>query len=201
MSDVRPGPAALAFAVDAALAASADSAVARREWAASFDPAHRVERPPRTTTTMELILWRHAEAEPGEPAQDRRLTAKGLRHAERVGAWLEHRLPDGARVLVSPARCAQQTAFALQRKFKTTEAVDPGASAAELLAAAGWPSAGKPVVVVGHQPTLGGVASLLLAGEEASWTVRKGALWWLTNRNRDGTPRVMLRAMLGPDIA
>ena len=200
MPDVQPGPATLAPAVDAVLVAEADCAVARRDWAASFDSAHRAARPQRTTT-MDLILWRHAEAEPGEPDHDRRLTAKGLRHAERVGAWLEHRLPEGARVLVSPARCAQQTAFALQRKFKTTEAVGPAASAAELLAAAGWPNAGKPVVVVGHQPTLGGVASLLLSGEEASWTVRKGALWWLTNRNRDGTPKVMLRAMLGPDIA
>ena len=28
---------------------------------------------------MDLILWRHAEAEPGEPDLGRRLTAKGLK--------------------------------------------------------------------------------------------------------------------------
>ena len=33
---------------------------------------------------MDLILWRHAEAEPGEPDLGRRLTAKGLKQAERM---------------------------------------------------------------------------------------------------------------------
>ena len=34
---------------------------------------------------MDLILWRHAEAEPGEPDLGRRLTAKGIQQAERDG--------------------------------------------------------------------------------------------------------------------
>ena len=34
---------------------------------------------------MDLILWRHADAAPGEPDIDRPLTAKGLRQAARVG--------------------------------------------------------------------------------------------------------------------
>src|SRR5436190_21449722 len=38
---------------------------------------------------MDLILWRHADAEPGEPDIGRRLTAKGLKQAERVAAWLD----------------------------------------------------------------------------------------------------------------
>ena len=34
---------------------------------------------------MDLILWRHADAEPGEPDDQRRLTAKGKKQARRAG--------------------------------------------------------------------------------------------------------------------
>ena len=149
---------------------------------------------------MDLILWRHAEAEPGEPDLGRRLTAKGHKQAERVGVWLDGHLQQTARILVSPADRAQQTALALKRKFKTLDALAPGATAAAVLAAAGWPDAREPVVIIGHQPTLGEVASLLLAGVEADWSVKKGAVWWLTNRDRVGNASVVLRAVIGPDF-
>ena len=48
---------------------------------------------------MELILWRHAEAEPGEPDLGRKLTAKGEKQARRVAEWLQTRLPQTARDL------------------------------------------------------------------------------------------------------
>ena len=50
---------------------------------------------------MDLILWRHAEAEPGEPDLGRRLTAKGIQQAERMAAWLDGHLPATTRVLAS----------------------------------------------------------------------------------------------------
>jgi len=149
---------------------------------------------------MDLILWRHAEAEPGEPDLGRRLTSKGLKQAERMGEWLEHRLPDTTRIVVSPADRTQQTALALGRKFRTSADVAPGASAASLLAAAGWPDAREPVLVVGHQPTLGEVAAFLMAGEEAAWSIRKGAVWWFSNRTRLGQPGVLLKVAIGPDL-
>ena len=149
---------------------------------------------------MDLILWRHAEAEPGEPDLGRRLTAKGQKQAERMGAWLDRHLPDGTRVLASPADRAQQTALALKRKFRTVDAIAPGASVAAVLAAAGWPDAREPVLVVGHQPTLGAVAALLLSGGEAYWAMKKGAVWWLTNRDRSGSSAIVLRVVIGPDF-
>jgi len=149
---------------------------------------------------MDLILWRHAEAEPGEPDLGRRLTSKGLKQAERIAAWLEPRLPDTTRILVSPAARAQQTALALGRKFRTVDEIAPGASAASLLSAAGWPDAREPVLVVGHQPTLGEVAAMLLAGDAGSWSVKKGAVWWLSNRTRDGDAGVVLKLAIGPDL-
>jgi phosphohistidine phosphatase len=149
---------------------------------------------------VDLILWRHAEAEPGEPDLGRRLTSKGLKQAERMGAWLEHHLPDSARILVSPADRAQQTALALKRKFKTVDDLAPGAPVASVLAAANWPDSRESVIVVGHQPTLGAVASFLLSGEEAYWSVKKGAVWWLSNRDRAGPSAVVLRVVIGPDF-
>ena len=149
---------------------------------------------------MDLILWRHAEAEPGEPDLGRRLTAKGIQQAERMAEWLDQHLPATTRILSSPADRAQQTAQALKRKFRVVPELAPGASVSAVLAATGWPDTREPVLVVGHQPTLGEVAALLIAGEEASWSVRKGAVWWLSNRFRNGESTVVLKVVVGPDF-
>lgn len=149
---------------------------------------------------MDLILWRHAEAEPDGPDLERRLTAKGLRQAERMAKWLDRHLPAGTRVLASPAARAQQTARALPRRFRTVPELAPGAPATAVLAAAGWPNAREPVLVVGHQPTLGEVAALVLSGQEASWSIRKGALWWLSHRVRGGMPDTVVKLVVGPEF-
>ena len=117
---------------------------------------------------MDLILWRHAEAfEIREVAEDldRALTPKGERQAQRMGAWLNRQLPHGTKVLVSPARRAQQTAAALERKFKTVPLLAPDGTVDGLLQATRWPDAREPVLVVGHQPTLGLAAAYLLSGQ------------------------------------
>jgi phosphohistidine phosphatase len=149
---------------------------------------------------MDLILWRHAEAEPGEPDLGRRLTAKGIKQAERMALWLDAHLPDTCRILVSPADRAQQTALTLGRKFRTVPELRPGASVDAVLATAGWPDAREPVLIVGHQPALGEVAAFLVSGQDASWSVRKGALWWLSNRVREDSSAVVVRVVIGPDL-
>ena len=149
---------------------------------------------------MDLILWRHCEAEAGEPDLGRRLTPKGAKQAERMAEWLERHLPDSCRILVSPADRAQQTAMALQRKSRTVPELGPGASVTAALAAANWPDSREPVMLVGHQPTLGMIASFLLSGEEAYWSVRKGAVWWLSNRVRDNGSAIVLKVVIGPDF-
>ncbi len=148
---------------------------------------------------MDLILWRHAEAEPGEPDLGRRLTSKGQKQAERAAEWLERQLPDSCRIFASPADRAQQTARALKRKFRTADELGPGALPESLLVIAKWPDARDPVLLIGHQPTFGRLAALLLAGEEAPWSMRKAAVWWLTNRERNGEASVALRCAIGPD--
>lgn len=150
---------------------------------------------------MDLILWRHAEAVEHEGLDDlkRQLTSKGERQAQRMADWLNHRLAHSTRVLVSPALRCQQTAKALGRAFKTVDALAPGAEPSALLQAARWPDAGEPVLLVGHQPTLGQLAALLLTGQAQPWAVKKGAAWWLRNRDREGVAPVVLQAVMGPD--
>ena len=152
---------------------------------------------------MDLILWRHAEALEGREVEndlDRSLSAKGERQAHRMAAWLNRQLPASARVLASPARRTQQTAAALDRKFKTVAALAPDGSVEGLLHAVRWPDAREPVLVVGHQPTLGVAAAYLLAGQPQAWAVRKGGLWWLRARERDGVLQVVLHAVVAPEL-
>ena len=149
---------------------------------------------------MDLILWRHCDAEAGHPDLERRLTPKGVKQAARVAHWLERHLPDPCQILVSPALRCQQTVRPLARKFRTVPDLAPGASAAAVLAAVDWPDARESVLVVGHQPTLGQVASLLLAGTEAGWPVRKGAVWWFSGSGREEGAGVALKAVTGPDF-
>jgi phosphohistidine phosphatase len=152
---------------------------------------------------MDLILWRHAEAlEMREIVDDldRALTPKGERQAQRIATWLNRQLPASARVLASPARRAQQTAAALDRKVKTVPALAPDGSVEGLLHAVRWPDAREPVLVVGHQPTLGLAAAYLLAGQAQTWAVRKGALWWLRAREREGVLQVVLHAVVSPEL-
>jgi phosphohistidine phosphatase len=153
---------------------------------------------------MDLILWRHAEAVEHSTELDdlaRPLTARGERQAARMAAWLNQHLPATTRVLASPARRTQQTAQALERKFKTAPALAPDALVPALLQAVRWPDAKEPVLVVGHQPTLGLAAAWLLAGVVQPWSIRKGAVWWLRQRRRDADAQVVLVAVRGPEAA
>ena len=152
---------------------------------------------------MDLILWRHAEAADATDGQDdleRALTGRGERQAQRMAQWLGHQLPASTRVLVSPARRTQQTARALDRKFKTVADLAPGGSVEALLMAARWPDARTPVLVIGHQPTLGLGAAYLLSGQTTAWPLRKGAVVWLRHRVRAEERQVLLHAALSPEL-
>jgi phosphohistidine phosphatase len=155
--------------------------------------------------TMDVILWRHADAEPGSPDLERALTPKGQKQARRVAEWLHGRLPGSAKILASPARRAQQTAQALSdvihRKFRTVEALAPGASVEDVLAAIDMDSVKGTVVVVGHQPTLGQVVSRLLGTDERDWSIKKGGLVWLSQRESSSDAEHVVRAAISPDLA
>jgi phosphohistidine phosphatase len=151
---------------------------------------------------MDLIVWRHAEAHEAEPGEDdmtRALTSRGRKQAERTAAWLDAQLPEGTRVLCSPAVRAEQTVRALGRKYKVRDALSPGASLADVLETAGWPGARYPVLLVGHQPALGGLVAHLLGMPEPACAIRKSAVWWLRHRSREGQSQTVLLAVTCPD--
>jgi phosphohistidine phosphatase len=152
---------------------------------------------------MDLILWRHAEAEEGDdslPDHKRRLSPRGEKQARQMARWLRQHLPRKRTILVSPTERTQQTAHALELAYEIEAEVGVGATARNVLTAAGWPRNPGAVLVVGHQPTLGRVAALLLGGAEADWSVKKGGVWWFSSRARSDETETVLRAVLNPDF-
>ncbi|RFC32929.1 MAG: phosphohistidine phosphatase [Candidatus Nitrotoga sp. SPKER] len=147
---------------------------------------------------MDLILWRHADAEDGVPDDARRLTAKGEKQAQQVGQWLKSHLPKQVRILVSPAERTRQTASALGLEFEITRQIGTAASVKSVMEATGWPHAKGAVVVVGHQPTLGRIAATLLSGTEAEWSVKKSDVWWFSNRLH--VNETILRVMMSQEF-
>ena len=151
---------------------------------------------------MDLILWRHAEAHDAKEREsdlERALTDRGKKHAARMADWLERQLPEGVRILSSPAVRAEQTVKAMGRKYKIRDALSPGASVDDLIEAAGWPEAKYPVLLVGHQPSLGQFAARLLNMGQGDCPIRKGAVWWLRSRQREGQHQTLIMSVTLPD--
>jgi phosphohistidine phosphatase len=144
---------------------------------------------------MQLILWRHADAEDGADDLRRKLTAKGRHQAERVAKWLTRHLPRHYEVISSPADRARQTAEALGVPFRISNALAPGAAIPEILKTADWPDAKGVMIIVGHQPDLGRAAAHLVAGRHADWHIAKGGFWWLAHSDP-----VTVKAVLSPEL-
>ena len=152
---------------------------------------------------MDLILWRHAEAIDLDLVGDdmlRTLSSKGDKQAARMAAWLDRQLPDGAKVWASPAARTEQTAQALGRKFKTHAALAPLSRVEDLLALVQWPHAKGCVLVVGHQPTLGQTIARLLGLSESECAIKKGAVWWLRYREREGLGQTVVVTVQSPEL-
>ncbi|HEX5805477.1 MAG TPA: histidine phosphatase family protein [Macromonas sp.] len=155
---------------------------------------------------MDLILWRHAEAEDLDETEaldagdlSRRLTPRGDKQAARMAAWLDRQLPEGVRIWCSPAVRTEQTALALGRKYRVRAELAPDRSADDLLQLVQWPDARQPALVVGHQPTLGRVVARLLKLSESECAVRKGSIWWLRQREKNGQSQTVLLTVQSPE--
>lgn len=152
---------------------------------------------------MDLILWRHAEARELDEAGDdlsRALSLRGEKQAARMARWLDRQLPEGTRILVSPARRCEQTAQALQRKYRICPPLAPGGTVAQLLELAQWPKAKQAVLIVGHQPVLGQAIAQLLGPSAAELTVKRGAVWWLRHRLRAHQAQTVVVTVQTPEL-
>ena len=153
--------------------------------------------------TLDLVLWRHAEAIDLELVGDdmlRTLTPRGEKQAHRMGAWLDRQLPASTKIFASPALRADQTAQALERKYKTNAGLAPLAGVDDLLNLAHWTTGSGCVLVVGHQPTLGQTVARLLGIADGECSIKKGAVWWLRMRERDASTEVTVLAVLSADL-
>ena len=152
---------------------------------------------------MDLVLWRHAEAQDpldGQEDMFRGLTGRGEKQAGRMAHWLDRQLPEGTRVLVSPARRCEQTAQALGRKFKTRPELAIGGTVEQLLEAAQWPQGKGAVLIVGHQPVLGQAIARLLGLSASECVVKRGAVWWLRNRERGELSQTVVVTVQSPEV-
>lgn len=152
---------------------------------------------------MDLILWRHAEAfdlAEGQTDLERALTPRGEKQAARMTAWLDRQLPEGVRILCSPARRTEQTVQPLGRKYKLRSELAPEGHVDDLLSVAGWPQSRAPILVVGHQPTLGQALSRLLGLQAPDLSIRKGAVWWVRSREREGIAQTIVVTVQTPEL-
>lgn len=124
----------------------------------------------------ELILLRHAHAEPASPGQDdldRPLSPEGLAEAEAAGRWLaEHDLvPDC--VLCSPARRTRETLEAVLAVVgyvdqRLEEAIYEGSPGTLAALADSHRDVGR-LLVVGHNPGLERLAALMHSGQSGDY--------------------------------
>ncbi len=152
---------------------------------------------------MDLILWRHAEAEEAADEQhdlQRRLTARGERQAGRMAKWLDRQLPEGAKIYSSPAQRRLQTIDALGRKFNIRDELSPPCDHTQLLSMAQWPAAKMTVLIVGHQPALGHTLAQILGLPGIDVSVRKGSVWWLRAKVREQGIQTTLITVQSPDF-
>lgn len=152
---------------------------------------------------MDLVLWRHAQAQDWTPGCDdmaRRLTTRGEKQAARMASWLDRQLPEGSRILASPAIRTEQTAMALGRKFKLCPVLSPETPVSELLKLLGWPHVKGTTLLIGHQPQLGQLASEFMGWPTTDCAIKKGAVWWLRKRDREGGSQTMVVTVQSPDF-
>jgi phosphohistidine phosphatase len=152
---------------------------------------------------MDLILWRHAEAvdwQEGRDDLDRTLTARGYKQAMRMAQWLDRQLPETTRIFSSPARRCEDTVCRLDRKYKLSNDLLPDTDANIILETLQWPNLKASVLIVGHQPMLGQIVAQLLGMKSAECAIRKGSVWWLRCRERDGLMQTVLVSVQSVDM-
>lgn len=157
---------------------------------------------------MDLILWRHAEAEDGADDLARALTPKGHRQADRMAQWIKDQLgpfSGAVRIFSSPAVRTRQTADALGMPYELAPSIAPDADADDLLAASmaasGGPDGHNLVILVGHNPAISVLAARLAGAQAPEVSLRRGAAWWYAgNIHSDGAARLTLKSVMTPSL-
>lgn len=149
---------------------------------------------------MQILLVRHAIAEPAGSDAERALTDAGRREFERVAAAVAARGWRPESVLHSPLRRARETAEILGRALYA-----PLESCAELAEAPSAELLGRlrapAVALVGHEPWMSALAAWLLTGRRElghAFPFERGGCALLEGRAVPGEARLL--AFLPPDV-
>lgn len=134
-------------------------------------------------TAMNLFLLRHAEAVPEASSDaERPLTERGAKQARAVGRFCRDHgiLPD--LVLSSPLVRARETArvvagaLQLVERVKIEDFLKPGMSVETAISSLEKYGDRTSIMMVGHEPDLGELASALLGSGKESVHIRKATL-------------------------
>lgn len=155
---------------------------------------------------VDLILWRHAEAEDASASgkdTDRALTKRGRKDATRMAKWLSQYLPTVTVVLSSPAQRCLETAAALsalnQVQIKVEDFLSVDSSVERIAKELSSKYSAKTVLVVGHQPNLGLLIAKLLGMHQSAGVVKKGSVWWLRQRLAGNSSTYYIYTVKQPD--
>lgn len=136
---------------------------------------------------MDILILRHGKAGPSDHGDTedgmRHLTSRGVEEIEAIAKWMRGRRMEFSIIASSPLARAKETASIVSRILCGSErvqvwdelspGVQPGAVTKRL---AGLP-AGNCVLLVGHEPQLSSLVSLLIsASPDCDITMKKGGL-------------------------
>jgi len=136
----------------------------------------------------EIILLRHAHAEPAAAGQDdlaRVLTLRGEAEADSAGAWLKQHGATPAQVLCSPAARARETCERVLAAIGYADVRSDSriyeATPAALIRVLDEHADANPLLVVGHNPGLENLVALLTEGASDSGRgIPTAGVVWLT---------------------
>ncbi len=148
---------------------------------------------------MNLLIWRHADAAPGDLDELRSLTPLGIQQAKSISTWIRKNIPGPYQVFGSSALRAIQTASYFGEPYEPIDDfgyMQDTAIGTAVLKYANWPLAKGTIIFVGHQPTVGRVNSLLHSGLEQDTNMEGGSLWWFTSDHDNKNRLAMLKAVI-----
>jgi phosphohistidine phosphatase len=161
--------------------------------------------------SLEVILVRHAIAFERDRARwrddgERPLSPEGKRKFRKAVAGLVKWLPKVDAMLTSPLVRTRQTADILTDVARWPKGIDtpelaPGGSPVEVLTVLRGRTEQR-VAVVGHEPRLGELLALCVAGEEARAfaPLKKGGVAWVTFEGEVAAGKGTLTAVIPPRV-
>jgi probable hydrolase protein len=154
---------------------------------------------------MNLLLWRHADAEALDNDLARQLTIKGKEQARKMAQWINAHFYQDYTCWVSQAKRTQQTASYLTENMVINSKLNPGANVQKIIDELAKLKSNTDLILVGHQPWIGKLALFLINGyhyPNSYLSFKKANIWWLENKDgfNHASSFFHLKAVLSPAL-